>query len=475
MRYERLARIGVGGMGVVDLGRTTGGARVALKRLALHGSERDLARARQRLAREAEVLARVDHPNVVRLLDVLEDGDELVLVMPYLTGGTLADRVAQQGALAGPDLEALADQLLSGLAAAHRAGVVHRDIKPGNVLFDGDGVPHLADFGVAASRDLTGGLTATGTVVGTPAFMAPEQARGEDVGPPCDVFSLGATLLFAATGEGPYGRGAPELLMVRAAQGRTRPVPRSIPAPTGARLAAMLEPEARHRPSAAALVGGPEGTLVGARAVAGRARRRLRPLPVAAGVAALVAALGIGFGAAAVLDRADARADGPDVPSCQDLPYQRCGQARPATGTNGRTCLDGFADYDAIPANGCEAHDDGLPDGTALVDHREATIVPADDVDVFELEVEDRFQLLGDGRLTVRLEGPEGVALRLRVRGPDGELRGEDVAADGVPAVVRLTEPRRGGDDSTTLRVEVAAVGSDRSAEPYRLSRSGSF
>src|SRR5690606_33185159 len=176
MRYERMRRLGRGGMGVVDLARADDGRLVALKTLTLHGSAAEIARARQRIRREAEVLARLAHPNVVELLDVLEEGDDVTLVMPYLSGGTLSDRVAAHGPAPAEEVLRLTERLGGALAAAHRAGIVHRDIKPANVLFDDDGEPHLADFGVASSRDDTAGLTAIGTVVGTPAFMAPEQA-----------------------------------------------------------------------------------------------------------------------------------------------------------------------------------------------------------------------------------------------------------------------------------------------------------
>ena len=112
--------------------------------------------------------------------------------------------------------------LLDALAAAHRQGIVHRDVKPENVLFTADGEPRLVDFGVARTSEHTPGLTATATVVGTPSFMAPEQARGEPASPASDVFSLGATLLYALTGEGPYGpvTADPRVLMHRAASGR---------------------------------------------------------------------------------------------------------------------------------------------------------------------------------------------------------------------------------------------------------------
>ena len=147
--YDLIARLGRGGMGVVDLARDDDGSKVALKRLTLSGSATEIARARQRLLREAEVLRKLHHPNVVGLLDVLDEGDEIVLVMPYLSGGSLAERVAQHGPAPADEVERQARRLLGALASAHRAGVIHRDIKPANVLFDERGEPCLADFGLA--------------------------------------------------------------------------------------------------------------------------------------------------------------------------------------------------------------------------------------------------------------------------------------------------------------------------------------
>jgi hypothetical protein len=469
--YERIGRLGRGGMGVVDLARGPDGTQVALKRLTLHGSAEEIARARQRIDREAEVLTRLDHPNVVPLLEVLVEGDELTLVMPYLPGGTLADRVSRHGPAPAAEVLRLADALGGALAAAHRAGVVHRDLKPANVLFDAEGVPHLADFGVASSRGDTAGLTAIGTVVGTPGFMAPEQARGEEAAQAADVFALGATLLFAATGEGPYGRGAPDLLMVRAAQGKVHPVPRSLPPELRRRLQAMLDPRPERRPSAAATVGGPAGTAV-VRPVA--RRRRRWPLWLVTG--------GVGTAAvvAAVLVAARETGDPPATSTtsttgaCTDLPYQPCGQAEPAPGTDGRACLEGYEDYDGDAANGCEAVPDGLADGTPFEDRIEGTIVPRDDVDTFSMEVGDGRQLLCDGRFTVTLTAPAGVALRLEVLDGD-EVLGQATSADGVAASVGLDEPECLFDDSGTLTARVSPIGSDRTGAPYRLERRGSF
>src|SRR5262245_19882304 len=175
-------------MGVVELGVAPDGTRVALKRVALHGSTAALDAARARIRREAEVLDRLDHEGIVGLVEVVDDGDDVILVMPLLDGGNLADRVAADGPLPAAEVAAIADRLLRALAAAHRAGVVHRDVKPANVLFDSTGTAHLADFGIATARDVTAGLTELATAIGTPGFLAPEQARGEAAGPAADVF-----------------------------------------------------------------------------------------------------------------------------------------------------------------------------------------------------------------------------------------------------------------------------------------------
>lgn len=475
MRYERVARLGRGGMGVVDLARRPDGTEVALKRLTLQGSTEDIARARQRIEREAEVLTRLDHPNIVELLEVVEDGDEVTLVMAYLTGGTLADRVGKHGPAPADDVEQLADALGSALAEAHRAGVVHRDIKPGNVLFDAAGVAHLADFGVASSRDDTAGLTAIGTVVGTPGFMAPEQARGEEAGQASDVFALGATLLYAATGEGPYGRGAADLLMVKAAQGKVRPVPRELPVALRRRLQAMLDPRLDKRPSAAALVGGPDGTVV-RRPVVRRARR----WPVWA------AAAGVGVGAlvagVAVASRETGDPPGPAATTstdaeCDAQRYQPCGVAEPAPGTDGRVCLAGFEDYDEDRENGCEAAEDDLLDDTAFPEGAEpveGTIVPRDDVDTFAMAVGDGYQLLCDGRFTVLITAPAGMTVRLEILDGD-ELLDQTTSSDGVASRVTLDDPDCLFSDARTLTAKVSPIGSDRTGATYTLERAGSF
>src|SRR5437763_1127708 len=172
-----------GGTGVVHLATDRLGREVAVKRLALTGTAAEIETARRRIRREAEMLAAVDHPSIVPLLAVEDDGPDLLLVMPYLPGGSLADHVRRFGPMAPSGLDRLAPPLLDAVAAAHARGIVHRDISPGNILFDAGGRPVLADFGVATSRVHTAGLTRAGWTIGTPGFMSPEQARGEPAGP----------------------------------------------------------------------------------------------------------------------------------------------------------------------------------------------------------------------------------------------------------------------------------------------------
>ncbi len=228
MAYTVVGLLGRGGMAVVELAVDADGNHVARKRISLRGSGQQIAMARRRIRREAEILASLDHPGIVPLLAVEDDGTDVVLVMPRMVG-SLADRVASGGPLQPSEVTEIGRLLLDALATAHRQGVVHRDIKPDNVLFDGQGRPALADFGVAVTRQFTPGLTSVGTVVGTPEFIAPEQAAGEPATTASDVFSLGATLAFAAHRTRPVRR--------RGAAGRPdpcRPRPGGAAAQVGA-------------------------------------------------------------------------------------------------------------------------------------------------------------------------------------------------------------------------------------------------
>lgn len=470
-------------MGVVDLGRAPDGTEVALKRLPLHGTPEELEEARQRIRREAEVLRQLDHPSLVHLVDVVDDGDDLVIVMSYLPGGNLAQRVAEHGILRPSEVRHLADRLLDGVAVAHRKGIVHRDIKPSNVLFDAEGEPHLADFGAAFHRDATLGLTGADLVVGTPGFMSPEQARGEPATSASDVFSLGATLAFAATGNGPFGTGDPRVLMARAAAGRTEKLPKLLPADLRRLLEAMLDNNPDRRPTAAEARGGTAGThprTVAARAAAFPTWWRT------AAVGAVVAVLAIG-GALAVASGGDGnggrlapppttarpRTTTSTTTPCTPLRYRPCGKTD-APHTDGHRCLHGFADYDDERANGCEAEPDPYTATTSLDDELRANLVPADDIDSYRLPVTDRFQFGCNGAVHVTLTAPKGVSQKLTVL-REGEVVGTAVSGDLDPATVTVKDPHCGSNDTGTLRVRVASVGTDRTATDYTLTRSGSF
>jgi serine/threonine-protein kinase len=171
---------------------------VALKRLA-----ENLARdeeLQRRFTREARLAARLAHPNVVRVFDVGEDEGRPFIAMEYVEGETLAELVARRGRLTAAEAAALGMQMCAGLAAAHAAGLVHRDVKPQNLLLGTDGVLKLGDFGIAAGHDGTR-LTLAGTVLGTAGYLAPEQARGERVTAAADIYAVGAVLYELLTGE----------------------------------------------------------------------------------------------------------------------------------------------------------------------------------------------------------------------------------------------------------------------------------
>lgn len=201
-RYELERPLGHGAMAVVDLAHDVElGRPVALKRLA-----ENLARdeeTRRRFVREARLAARLSHPNVVRVYDVGEDAGVPFIAMEYVDGETLAELVARRGRLAPAEAAALGAQACSALAAAHVAGLVHRDVKPQNLLLRSDGALKLGDFGIAFGGNEATQLTQAGTLLGTAAYVAPEQARGERVTAAADIYGVGAVLYELLTGEPP--------------------------------------------------------------------------------------------------------------------------------------------------------------------------------------------------------------------------------------------------------------------------------
>ncbi|MGH9192882.1 MAG: serine/threonine-protein kinase [Acidimicrobiales bacterium] len=208
--YELERQIGAGASGTVWRARSRGPVArvVALKRLRLGGGSGDL----ERLRREATLLAELDHPHIVRVLEVLHDVDGIALAMQFAPGGSLDDLLAERGRLAPGQVVAVAAPVAGALASAHRRGIVHGDVKPANVLFTSDGEPLLSDFGVARTL---GGVTSD-QVSGTAEYMAPELLEGAHPDPRADVYSLGVVCYLALAGQPPYAGPVP-LAVVRAA------------------------------------------------------------------------------------------------------------------------------------------------------------------------------------------------------------------------------------------------------------------
>ncbi len=202
--YDVLALLGEGGMGAVWKARHTNLNRLVALKMVL-GDHRAGSKDLIRFLAEAEAVAAVRHPHVVQVYDYGEAHGRPFLAMEYLPGGSLADRLRRDGRLAPKAAAELVGTLAGAVQAAHDLGIVHRDLKPGNVLFDDGGTPKVTDFGLA-KRTGGGDLTSTQAVMGTPAYMAPEQARGQTrfVGPQADVYSLGVILYECLTGTKPF-------------------------------------------------------------------------------------------------------------------------------------------------------------------------------------------------------------------------------------------------------------------------------
>jgi serine/threonine-protein kinase len=202
--YEVLGELGRGGMGVVYQARHTKLNRLVAVKMILAGDHAG-AEHRARFLAEARAAARFQHPHIVQIHDVGEHEGLPYFSLEFVDGGSLAGRLKAHPL---PDREAarLVEVLARAVHHAHERGIVHRDLKPANVLLTGDNTPKIADFGLARFLDADGGQTASGAVVGTPSYMAPEQAggRGEEVGPLTDVYALGAILYECLTGRPPF-------------------------------------------------------------------------------------------------------------------------------------------------------------------------------------------------------------------------------------------------------------------------------
>ena len=246
--YRLLGRLGAGGMGRVFLGRSAGGRLVAVK--VIRPELADDPEFRARFGREVAAAKKVSGLFTAPVVDADLDGPMPWLATAYVAGPSLADALTGHGPLPAASVLALAAGLAEGLSAIHAAGVVHRDLKPSNVLLAGDG-PRVIDFGISQAAEASA-LTNTDLVVGSPGFMSPEQAEGREVGPPSDVFSLGAVLTFAATGEGPFGAGSTAALVYRAVHGP--PGLDHVPAQVRPLIRRCLAKDACRRPATAELL-----------------------------------------------------------------------------------------------------------------------------------------------------------------------------------------------------------------------------
>jgi eukaryotic-like serine/threonine-protein kinase len=291
-RYELLARIGQGATGTVWRARDQVLDRdVAVKEVRLPElmSERDRAILRERTLREARVSAKLSHPAVVTVHDVIECGGTPWIVMELSAARSLHQVLAEDGPLPAGRVAEMGTMLLGALASAHAAGIVHRDVKPGNVLVTSEGRVVLTDFGIATVAG-DPALTQTGVVVGTPGFCAPERIRGAPASPASDLWSLGATLYAAVEGHGPFdGHGSP--MAVLASIVHSDPAPARSAGPLGIVIGALLSKDPAQRPDAdragqllaeAAAALNATGAAA-ARAGTGLVAARAAPVPVTAG------------------------------------------------------------------------------------------------------------------------------------------------------------------------------------------------
>jgi eukaryotic-like serine/threonine-protein kinase len=326
-RYAVGRVLGRGGMATVYLAHDRELERpVALKILAAELAMDDSAR--DRFVREARLAAKIVHPNVVQVYDAGEGPLGPFIVAEYVGGGTLSAELRRRGRLPAEEVAAIGTQVADGLSAAHAEGVVHRDVKPGNILLSESGRAKIADFGIARSLAATR-HTELGTVLGTAASIAPEQARGGSVTPAVDVYALGVVLYELLSGETPFTSATPEELLSTAP--RPSPIPLcdvapDVPAPLEAVVMQCLAHVPEYRPSAWELAGRLESTdeeprTVPLPVVLPAAGRRPVRRNLLVGLAAVIA--GGAIGVAAVPTGKQSGRDGATPPTTTRAPVVR--------------------------------------------------------------------------------------------------------------------------------------------------------
>lgn len=287
-RYQLLRELGRGGMGVVWEGRDTLLNRpIAVKEVLLQEglSPGEQERHLVRTAREARIAARLNHPSVVAIYDVVEEDGRPWIIMELVRAQSVEEVVATSGALPVEQAADVGRQVLSALNAAHEAGILHRDVKPSNILLTDDGRAVLTDFGIAMAEG-DSSLTKTGMVTGSPSFLAPERVRAAEAGPASDLWSLGATLFASLIGRSPFERGEPMATLV--ALLNEEPDYRRIPPIMHPPLQGLLRKEASDRVDAA------EADRLLAAVIAGRSQaggRHVAPAEPRRGSRTLIAAL----------------------------------------------------------------------------------------------------------------------------------------------------------------------------------------
>ncbi|GAA3744476.1 hypothetical protein HDA32_002815 [Spinactinospora alkalitolerans] len=239
-RYRLIGRLGAGGMGQVFFGRSAGGRAVAVKRIHPHLATDPSFR--ERFAREVTAARQVSGAFTAPVIDADPEGEVPWLVTSYVPSLPLDDAVRAHGPLPEQTLRVLAAGLAEALTEIHRVGLIHRDLKPGNVLLAEDG-PRVIDFGIARATD---GTAATQSVIGTPGFMSPEQIQGAPLTPRSDMFAYGAVLVHAAGGVGPFGEGAMPTMVMRVLQ--HEPDLSAVPPSLQRLVSACLAKDERYRP-----------------------------------------------------------------------------------------------------------------------------------------------------------------------------------------------------------------------------------